>query len=272
MDRQWNPEAVTRIHLRRKVSVAVQVIDDFSGRPITSPDLQVTATELLQKPVRKGDGYFLFLDCTLAELEISAHAWTYHPGTVRVELSTLQPLRPVVKLRLTPNRSYSIPYQTTCLEGLALPDTQIRLFCENDPHPLRLLYDYAKKGPQNGRLLQIYDPTDADLEGRQFALLRKDDPACECFAVGKTVEDQEGGCLLERALSRDCKKAGASLLPLSTARADEKGRFFLPLKTLAVKTYVCHVLWAPPGGDWQERVLELEPGRVTQIDLCEHVR
>ncbi len=269
MNRTWNPEAVTRVHLRRKVSAAVLVIDDFTGLPITAADLIVTAAQVLEKPVRKADGYFLFMDCTVPELEITARAWAYHPATLRVALSSLSPLRPVVKLRLTPNRNYSIPLQTTYLEGQAPPKTAIRVFCENDPKPLRLLYDYSPDGPEEGRLLQIYDPGSSDLEGRQFALLRKGESKPECFFVRDTVEGQEGGCLLSAPLKRECKKAGATVLPVLTAEADESGHYFLPLRILAVKTYVCRILWAPAGSDWREQTLELEPGRVTRLNLSE---
>ncbi|MEG0780712.1 MAG: hypothetical protein RR426_08920 [Oscillospiraceae bacterium] len=263
---EWSSETVTRIHLRRKVSVAVLVIDDFTGRPVTCADLSVSAEQMLGKPVRKGDGYFLFLDCPVPALDITAQAWAYHPGRVRVEPEKLSPLRPVIKLRLTPNRNYSIPNQTTCLEGCALPGTLLRVFCENDPRPLRLLYDYAKKGDAAGCLLQLYDPTASDQEGRQFALLRKGETEPECFEVRETGE--EGDCLLTAPLARDCKKAGTTVLPISTAIADGEGRFFLPLRSLPVKSYQCRILWTAPDGTRGQQALELEPGRVTTLDLC----
>ncbi len=267
MGREWNAKAVTRSRIQRRVSAAVLALDDFTGRPITAADLQVTAAQLLERPVRKADGFFLFLDSPVPRLEITARAWAYHPASVTVELADLSPLRPVVKLRLTPNRNYSIPTQTTCLEGRARPGTTIQVFCENDPRPLRLLYDYAADGAEGGRLLQLYDPTASDLEGRRFALLRKGEAEAECFSVLDRMEDVEGGCLLAAPLARSCKKAGATVLPISTATADESGRYFLPLRSLAVKTYLCRVLWQVPGGDWREQTLELEPGRVQRLDL-----
>jgi hypothetical protein len=263
----WNSEPVIRVHVRRRVSVAVLVLDDFTGRPVTAADLKVSAAELLERPVRKGDGYFLFLDSPVPTLTITARAWAYHTATVQADLSALPPLRPVVRLRLTPNRNYSIPMQTTCLEGDALPGTQVRMFCLNDPKPLRLLYDYAVDGPEGGRQIQIYAPDGADLAGRHFALLRKGEEQAECFCVLDRLEETEGGCLLTAPLARDCKKAGATLLPVLSAAADEKGRYFLPMCSLAVKSYRCRVLWAPPGGSWREQTLELEPGRVTRLDL-----
>lgn len=267
MGSAWNRAGEARGRIRRRVSAAVLVLDDFTGRPITTADLQVTAAEVLERPVRKGDGYFLFLDSPVPRLEITARAWAYHPATVQVELSALSPLRPVVKLRLTPNRNYSIPLQTTCLEGGAPPGTAVQAFCLNDPKPLRLLYDYTREGPGAGRLLQLYDPSGSDLEGRRFALLRKGEEQAEAFSVLDCPEGVEGGCLLSAPLERDCRKAGATVLPVYTATADDSGRYFLPLRSLPVKTYACRVRWNVPGGDWREQALELEPGRVKRLDL-----
>ena len=262
-----NAERVVRIHLRRKVSLAVLVVDDFTGRPVVTPDVAVAAAGVLERPVRKKDGYFLFLDSPLPVLDVTVQAWAYHPASVRVELAGLSPLRPVVKLRLTPNRNYGVPNETTCLEGSAPAGTDIRVLCENDPRPLRLLYDYETAGKLDGRLLQLYDPTASDPEGREFALLRKGESEPECFTVRKTAEEYEGGCVLAAPLARDCKKAGATVLPAAAVKADGDGRFFLPLRTLAVKTYCCRVLWQPPEGGRHQLSLELEPGRVTRLDL-----
>ena len=100
-----------------------------------------------------------------------------------------------------------------------------------------------------------------------YATLGTPDLTTYAQAVLDRLEEVEGGCLLAAPLSRDCKKAGATVLPIFTAEADQNGRYFLPLRDLAVKSYTCRVLWAPPGRSWREETLELEPGRVTRLDL-----
>lgn len=270
MTSEWNRESVTRIRLRRKVSLAVLVVDDFTGRPVVTPDVAVAAVQTVQKPVRKSDGWFLLLDCAEKTLDVTVTAWAYHTASVRVDLGALAALRPVVKLRLTPNRNYSIPHQTTCLEGTAPAGSVVRILCENDPRPLRLLYDYVREGPEEGRVIRLYDPTASDLDGREFALLRKGEREAECFIVWETLEDEEGAFRLHAPLTRDCKKAGATVLPVQTVLPDARGMFFLPLRTLAVKNYSCRVLWTAQDGRAREKQLELEPGRVTRLELSEN--
>ena len=75
MSIQWDYRGVTRVRLQRKVSLAVQVIDDFTGQAVTSADVKVEAAQLLTKPVRKGDGYFIFLDSPEPVLDITEHSF-----------------------------------------------------------------------------------------------------------------------------------------------------------------------------------------------------
>ena len=262
----WHDPAIQRLRLRRRVSLAVMSVDDFTGRPITGADLIVTAAELSQKPVRKQDGYFLFLDCPLPALTVTAAAWAYHPQSVRVELGSLSPLRPVVKLRLTPNRNYRLPPQTTCLEGTARSHAKLQVFCENDPRPLRLLYDYTRAG--DGRCIQLYDPACGDLDGRQFALLRRNETQPDFFTVQESL-GQDGLFQMDAPLSKDCKKAGATIVPVSLAQADEAGSFFLPLHAESIPEYRCCIFWEDGGKSFQRR-LTLETNRVTRLNLLEN--
>lgn len=268
MSTQWEYQGITRVHLRRKLSLAVQVIDDFTGLPITTGDVRVEAAQMFAPPVRKADGYFLFMNSPESVLDITARSWAYYPAALRVELAQLDQLNPVVKLRLTPNRSCRLPLQTTCLDGVAPAGSTVQVFCENDPRPLRLLYDYRCKGEGGGYEIRLYDPAQNDLEGRGFVLLRKDDENPEFFTV-QSATREEGGYLLSAPLKLDAKKAGTTILPLMTVQAEENGRFFLPIKPIAVKTCVCRVRWSVSGDKWQERSIELEPGKVTRINLTE---
>ncbi len=264
---EWNVASIQRARIRRKVSLAVLVMDDFSGKPVSTPDIKFTAVEVLTPPVRKPDGHFLYLDCPAETLTFTIDAWNYHSRTVTVHLPSLPPLRPVVRVRLSPNRNYPIPASTTCIEGIAPPNTQVHVICENDPRPLRLLYDYSKKGAHDGRLIQLYDPTEGHQDGRQFALQRKADKGVEFFEVAEGLDDGDGSFLLIKPLDKDCKKVGTTILPVASATSDKQGRFFLPLSPLAIRQYDCRLFWLGPKGKWMEQTTQLESGRVTRLDL-----
>ena len=143
----------------------------------------------------------------------------------------------------------------------------VQIYCENDPRPLRLLYDYQRSDGGDGHLIRLFDPTQSDLEGRGFVLIRKDAEEREYFTVRVAVAGEEGSFLLAAPLSRDCKKAGTTILPLMTVQTEGNGAFFLPIKPMAVKSCLCRIRWSVSGDEWQERSIELETGKVTRIDL-----
>ncbi len=258
---EWTDSGVLRARIHRKVSLAVLVIDDLTGKSIHSSDLKLVCKETRAKAIGKPDGYYIFLDCPVSVLTVEVSAWAYHGTTVAVELASLPPLHPAIKIRLTPNRRYAIPAGTTCLEGQAKPGTRVFVHCENDPKPLRLLYDYEADHAE----IQIYDPAGQNHEGRILALLVKGEKAPHFLTLGDET-DGEGGYTLGKPYGKPCPKAGTTLLPVSCVTADENGDFFLPLPPLAVQTYQCAIQWEEDGKNHLLKQ-EIPCGKVTAIHL-----
>ncbi len=259
---EWNDKGIVRARVRRKVSVAVMVVDDLTGLPIKGSHVQVSCLETTVQPVQKQDGYFLFLDCVAPVLTITAQGWAYHPRTITVKQGDLPPLMPAVKLRLTPNRNYAIPQNTTCLQGTAPMGAHISVYCTNNPKPLRLLYDYKAKAGD----MFLYDPSNQNQEGRTFALVAKGDTA-PVYVTLSTPLEEEGHYRLEQPLAKAYTKAGTTLYPVSTVEVGVDGNFFLPLPAMAVQTYQCQVLWQV--GAQQPQMLEQQfpCGKVTALHL-----
>lgn len=258
---EWKDNGIFRGRIRRKVALAVMVIDDLTGKPIHCPDLTLVCRETRTKAICKPDGYYVFLDCNVVVLTVEVTAWAYHPAVLAVELAQLSPLHPAIKIRLTPNRRYAIPANTTCLEGTAPPESQIFVHCENSPKPLRLLYDYEK----GSREIQIYDPAGQNHEGRTLALLSKGKQQLQHLTLGD-VTSEEGGYQLTKPLESNHPKAGTTLLPVSAVTADQYGTFFLPLPPLAVQIYDCHIQWTA-AGETHAMKREIPCGNVTAIHL-----
>lgn len=259
---EWNDKGIIRGRLRRKVSLAVLVIDDLTGRPIIGSNVTVTCHETMAKPVAKSDGYFLFLDCDAPQLTITAEGWAYHARTITVKQLDLSPLSPSVNLRLTPNQKYAIPQNTTCLQGTAPVGAQISVYCVNNPKPLRLLYDYQPKSPS----IDIYDPTNQNQEGRQFALVTKGEKAP--LMVGLSgVLSEEGQYRLDQPLTKAYTKASTTLYPVSRVEVGTDGRFFLPLPALAVQVYQCQIIWQVGQEKPQTLAQEFPCGKVTALHL-----
>ena len=257
---------ILRARARHRLWAAVLFLDDFTGRPIAPGMLQVRSAELPGEPVSKQDGWYLFLNYDGETLTVTASGRFYNERTVRIHRENLDPLNPTVRVRMTPGRNYGVPAHASCVEGTAAPDREIRIWCSNDPRPLRLLCDYLCDGPHHGRQIRLFDPSGENLEGRSFALLRKGTEKAEIFTICRCPEGEEGTCLLENPLRGPCKKAGASVFPVFTVRTDHTGKFFLLLPGMAVRKISCRIQAERPDGSWQEHTAELEPGTMTRLE------
>ena len=266
---QQNGE-ILRARVGHRLCAAVLFVDDFTGRPIEGRALSVSAAELPTAPVSKPDGWYLFLNYGGDALTVTASGRYYEKKTVKLDCTALDPLNPVLRVRLTPNRCYPLPPHATCLESRAQPDREVRLWCAGDPNVMRLSADYAPDGEADGRLLRLYDPCGADPAGRCFALLRRGSQKEEYFSVRQCVDREEDGCLLEAPLRSPCKKMGARIFPVYGTRTDAQGRFFLLLPSAAAGTVLsCRVQVQQSDGSWKSFEAEPEAGKYTFLELKE---
>jgi hypothetical protein len=252
--------------LTRRVSVAVLVLDDFTDRVLSGAAIQVRATGLPAKPIRKSDGYFVFTTDQGTIRQIEVDSLSYEKEIVTVEPEALNPLHPVIKVRLKPNRQYASPGAVTCLEGRAEPGCEIRVIQTSNPQPLKLLYDYEKTGGEAEREIRIFHPEKKDLSGRTLAIQSQDQKEPEVFRVLEMTDREQGVCLLTKALSKAYKKIGAMIFPVYTTRANEKGEFFLLLPGLTGREPGrCRVQAVDKKTIQVES--DLTPGKTNRLDL-----
>ena len=256
-----------RVRPRHHLTAALLFFDDFTGRVICSRDLHVQAEELMAEPISKPDGWYLFLDYGGEILTVTVSGKLYSEKTIRISCRELDPLNPVVRIRLSPSRDYAIPSHSTCLEGIAQPDETIYAWCTNDPRPLRLICDYICDGDGQGRQIHLYDPAGSNLEGRSFVLLCKGNEKAELFTVNQCLEGAKGVCLMKKPLRQNQKKAGTSIVPVFSTQTDQDGKFFMLLPGVAVQKICCQIRVCKNEDSMQEVTVELESGKTTRLDL-----
>lgn len=253
-------------NLIRRVAVAVLVLDDFTDRILSGSAIQVRATGLPAKPIRKSDGYFVFTTDQGQIRQIEVESIFYDKEIVIVEQEKLHPLHPVVKVRLKPNRRYAMPGSVTSLEGQAEPGSEIRVIYTSHPQPLKLLYDYGKNGGEAEREIRLFHPEKKDLAGRTLAIQSKEQKEPELFRVLEMTDSEKGVCLLTQALSKEYKKIGTTIFPVYTTRADKKGEFFLLLPGLKGKE-PCPCRVQAVGQKTVRAESRLTPGQTNRLDL-----
>ena len=256
-------------HITYRVAVALLIIDDFTDKIISGAALQVRATGLPDKPIRKNDGHFVFTEGNNVITQIEIESPIYHKAVVKLEPGGLEPGRPVLKVRLQPNRHYAAPGGATYLEGLAPPAGEIRVIPETRQHLFRLLYDYDQTGADQGREIHLYHAAKKDLAGKQLAIFAKARPEPELFQVLETSDREKGICQLAGALNHTYQKAGTTIYPVYATKAGPTGEYFLYLPGLEGKEPCpCRVQYAAAGaGAGQTRQVELNPGQGNRLDF-----
>lgn len=248
-------------HLRRRVSVALLAVDDFTDQVITGQGVVAKRAELGQKAIAKSDGYHVFTNCH-GPVAVEVTAPCFHPERLVVDAEGLDPLFPVVKVRLQPNRLYVLPPDAICVSGLAEPGAAIRLTHESDPKPLKLLYDYTRK--KDGDSLSLFHSPGQDIEGKFFCIRDKAGSA-EHFRVGGRLDGKDGAYRIGEPLKKDYKKIGTVVFPVYTTRADSEGRYFLPLRNLGSDT--CECVLQSVGKRTKEQTITVGQRKETVVDL-----
>jgi hypothetical protein len=247
------------------VALAVLVIDDFNDKVLSGPAVQVKVTDSADKPIRKQDGYFVFLagKNEIRQIEVDAHF--YNKEIVQIEPWMLQDRRPILRVRLRPNRMYALPGGATVLEGKAAPGSEIQAIPETRAKALKLLYDY-EKGKGEGREIHLFQSDKKDLAGKRFAVRGKEGDEPEVFHVMEMTDVESGACMMAEPLQKEYKKAGTSIFPVCTAKADEKGEYFLLLPGVEGKEACpCQIRISAAKGKTAN--VELTPGQSNKVDL-----
>lgn len=244
------------IGLKRRVSLALLPIDDFTDRIITGSQLRVYTKEENIPSIRKPDGYHILCDLEGSEVEICLEGPLYQKQILRLPIGQEEPK--ICQVRMLPGSAYPLPREAAIVYGTLPEGSMIRLFFPGQKRSCKLLYDYDP-GIQ-GEELFLFRPYEMSLEGKTLCV-RGREKGMEFFRV----TDQRGNiCILENPLSKVYQKNEASVYPVYQAAGGEDGNIYLPIGGLAgEEACVCILV----GADGQEKVCEmtLTAGRENRI-------
>jgi hypothetical protein len=190
-------------HIRTKASLVIQVIDDFTNRVISDGSVQVSI-EGASKPIRKSEGYYIFLNLGMTQVNLTAMSLRYGTENRIINLSTVNEKEPMIKIRMKPNRNYSLPEGTTSVFGIAEPESEIRVTCDSVQKYYRLLYDYDRDKLKDE--INIFNPDKTDLDGKVLMIRDKDDSVSEAFYIIGTKDRESGRYQIGSILKNNYKK------------------------------------------------------------------
>ncbi len=246
----WNT-----IKIGWKADLVVACVDSVTGRIIQDATLQVWSPDR-PRPVRKPDGYYVFLGCGQGVLSVRIQSPFFQDASLEQELPDPAGSLPVRWVRLMPNRRYPFPEGTAFLEGTAAPGSRIAV---TGGQPVRLGENY-KKGSE---VIRLHLPEDTRLDGAAFAVTVKGQGTVEELRLEETLE--EGHHRLEVPLKKDHSMAQTVLLPVWETTVAEDGRFWLAVPGGLKSQVRCSCL-APGAKRAKEKELTLEES-LTEVDF-----
>ncbi len=243
------------------VSLAVAVIDDFSGKPLSGSQVRVWIEG--ERPAVEKDGrYYVFTNMRLNQAVLHLDGPMFHEKQIILKEDRLaQHREKPLKVRMIPNRSYPIPRYTTCIQGQAEPGSVVMAYNQDYENPFRLLYAYTSPKDE----ICIFHPEDADMEGNTFYIQDKEKKNREVFQIAELTDLEKKSYRLEEPLAHAYKKIGTLIYPVHKLKTDSRGEFYMPVPGIHTEQAV-FTFWVN-GKETQEREIELISGKVNQIDL-----
>lgn len=212
------------IGLKRKVSLILLPIDDFTGTIITGSMLRVYLTEDNTPSIRKQDGYHVFCNLSGSEAKICLEGPLYQKQMLRLPIG--QGKLQIYPVRMMPGIAYPLPEGTTIISGTLPEGGVLRLFTLGKKRACKLLCDYDP-GIQ-GEGLSLFQPFEMFLEGKTMCI-RDKDKSHEFF---KIAEHKGNVCIPECPLSKTYQKIGTGVYPVYEITGGEDGKFRLPINGL----------------------------------------
>lgn len=239
----------TGIHL--KALVVLQVIDDFTGRPVERGTVRLVLPRGVQA-VAKEEGIFVITGSDVREITCSLTSPVYEEQYLELNLDSLKSDAgvspcPYINLRMIPSAAMPVPPGTTILEGRAEPGSQIFAVCDHPAAAMKLLTDYEA----GKAFVEIYHASEESLSGCRIAFGAKGKPE-ETGRIDRETED--GQCQLAEPLTHSYKRVGTSIYPVQEGRTDAAGYYRILLRTVPMAGCSCTVIVRKPDGS-EERIL-----------------
>lgn len=210
--------------LKRKVSLALLPINDFTGQIIKGSQLYVYTKEDNIVSIRKPDGYHIFCNLAGDEAEICLEGPLYQKQILKLPIVEEPTIHQV---RMLPEMNYPLPQEATIIRGELLPGSVFRLFFTGQKRTVRLLNQYDPE--IQGRTMFLFLPYPISLEGRTLCVCGKDK---ELEFV--QVSDLRGNiCTLKHPLSKVYQKKDTCVYPVYEAAVYENRELYLPIHGLA---------------------------------------
>ena len=105
------------------LSLAISIVDSYTKeQPVGTLTFYLNNENL--QPIKNNSGYYLFLNLHEDNYTLWVHSEFYFDTSFDVQLSSLNPLNPLIEIELKPTPSYPFPSGATLIRGTVLDSTK----------------------------------------------------------------------------------------------------------------------------------------------------
>ncbi|MGN0330852.1 MAG: hypothetical protein ACI4D5_06365 [Kineothrix sp.] len=211
--------------IRHKLSFALRLIDDFTGKKLDKTVCTFKVDGRLVSTLYKEEGFYLFFEPMDSPCRLQIEARDYFPGVVLIDRKDIDPSYPVVEVRLYHKPGGQFPYRCSLCCGRIEPPKK------GEPFMV-----YGISGADSGYMLKSVKKVDQNtilelsgyhkekLTGRVFGL--GSEKNLEVFVI--LEKEGMNDYLVAGSLKRRHKK-GDRLFRVYRTYADGEGNYVLPV-------------------------------------------
>lgn len=211
--------------IRHKLSFAVRLVDDFTGRKIGRTACIFQVDGRLIPHVYKEEGLYLFFEPIESPCALQIEAKDYFPGTAYINRKDLDTLEPVVEVRLYHKPGGSFAYRCSLCCGQLEPSENRKPFMVYGISGIDSGYVLKEKRTVDGKTILVLSGYHKEkLAGHVFGLGNGNKRDVFVIAQKLGMHDY----LITETLRYE-HKPGEKLVRLFRTYADESGNYVLPV-------------------------------------------
>jgi hypothetical protein len=246
--------------VRSKVSLALSLIDAYTGRDPGDPTLRVILLDLPVKPIRKGRGLYIYENLMCEQVKVNVQSMWYEDIQLDISLTELD-VSALQYITLIPTPSYPFPQSATLLRSLLMgggkPKVGVSALAyalDPDCAVARISEDVPRSAQEADLILLSGNLRPSDLLAVWDT---KKEAAAEIWTISG-ISENGARCMLSRPTA-DAYPRGTLLIPVSRGKSNRHGELVVPFRSNRVAVYTVR-LQLSCGGTTMVREVEITEG------------
>ena len=228
---------LVRVSINYKTSLVIILIDDYTAMPVRGTPVVVSIEELFQKPIKKNNSCYVFTNIELTNCHVVIKSNIFFEERIEVDLTKLDPLDPVVYVRLKPLPYYPYNRGDTLVRMMVKDKKNNKVvgakvsaeIVSNEGCKVRIIQEKIEAGTVEVNFQSIMGMLSIGEK-----LFVKDGEKSEYCEIKRVLDSDKRMFLLANPLQYEHIR-GVMLMPVVETYTDHKGEVVICLKHVSTK-------------------------------------